>query len=362
MVEQIYGTVWWNKSNGRTRIYQARFDFLHRCVPYGLQQILWGEYFHIKFPDELLKVARSINELEALALIVGQRNSRAEGIFSNLITQWVWFLEFCIYFGLLVLPAPTIVLVWYVQYISRHLKSHQSVLSYLSGVKTFHTLLGYAEHGFAGVALRLTLAGLKRLNTHVMRQAKPITPYILRDMRAVLDLSQEEDLIFWNLCLFASFLLFRKSNLIPDTKWTFNANKQLVVDDILILNNRVVVGICWAKNHQFGSELFSYPMQRLVGCVLCLHAAITALLTKFPRQGRANLFKKSDGSAFTYPQFQAKLHWVLREAGHDDKLGGGHHICIFEWNSHRDNTSAGRMEKWIIFEIHWFSSGGTHSG
>ena len=108
-----------------------------------------------------------------------QVHAFAEGTFDNLLMQWVIYLEFCVYFLLVALPASTAVLVWYVQCLSKKLKAHKSLTSYLSGVCTLHEVMQFPTRGFTGYILRLMLQGLRRTNTHVVRQALPLTPELL---------------------------------------------------------------------------------------------------------------------------------------------------------------------------------------
>ena len=65
-------------------------------------------------------------------------------------------------FGLAPFLATTLILVWYAQFLSRKLRAHGSIVSYLSGVKTLHTLLNFSVKGFHGFLLKLTLRGLRR--------------------------------------------------------------------------------------------------------------------------------------------------------------------------------------------------------
>ena len=109
------------------------------------------------------------------------------------------------YFDLSPFPASTYVLVWYSQYLTRYLKAHSSIVSYLSGVKTLHTLLGYSIHGFHGFLLKLTLRGLRRDNTHVVVRARPMTPSILRKIFYNLDHSNPIHAIFGEYAFWGSY-------------------------------------------------------------------------------------------------------------------------------------------------------------
>ena len=144
------------------------------------------------------------------------RRAYAVGTFDNLNTQWVKVLNFCVYFSLAPFPALTLVLVWYAQFLSRSFKAHASIVSYLSGVKTLHTLFNFSIAGFQGFLLKLTLRGLRRTNENVVQRARPMTPALLRKIHAELNHNNPIDAIFWCLCLYAFLLLFRKSNLVPN--------------------------------------------------------------------------------------------------------------------------------------------------
>ena len=126
----------------------------------------------------------------------------------------------------------------------------------------------------------MTLRGLRWLNTHVPRQAAPITSTILLDIRARLDLQNNLHLVFWTICITAFFLLFRKSNLIPDTKHGFDPSKQLKRSDIKILPHYAKVTMRWSKVKQFDRTPISFPLPYMPSSLLC---PVTALKTMFSR-------------------------------------------------------------------------------
>ena len=92
------------------------------------------------------------------------------------------------------------------QFLTKSLKAHASVVAYLSGVKTLHILLNYSISGFHGILLKLTLRGLRRDNDHVVHRAKPMTPVLLKLVHAQLDHDNPEQAVFWGILLLA-FLL-----------------------------------------------------------------------------------------------------------------------------------------------------------
>ena len=247
-----------------------------------------------------------------------RRSAFAVGTFKNLHCQWVKYLRFCSYFRLVAFPANTSILSWYAQYLSCSLRAHTSIVAYLAGVKTLHKMLNHSTTGFTGFHLKLTMLGLRRNNKHVTKRARPITPAILRAIHSQLNLSLTQDIIFWGICLLAFFLMFRKSNLIPDTKNGFDPTRQLRRTDVTIQGESAVVGIRWAKNEQFSRELLTFPLPRLPGSVLCPVTAVKNILSIVPGHPAQHLFALPDGTSFSYRNFQQKLRETLLQAGFDD--------------------------------------------
>ena len=112
----------------------------------------------------------------------------AVGSRRNLHIQWESFLLFCFYFKLVFLPTSTETLQLYAQFLSRSLKSVQSILNYISGVKTIHLLLGFRIEHINKFILNLSLKGTAKFNPHRIRQAEGMTPAILFKISSVLDI------------------------------------------------------------------------------------------------------------------------------------------------------------------------------
>ena len=251
-------------------------------------------------------------------VIESRRHAYAVGTYNNMYCHWVKYLIFCIYFKLVAFPAQSSVLAWYAQYLSRCLKSHASIINYLSSVKTLHKMLNYKTVGFTGFMLKLTLQGLSRLNAHTVSRAKPVTPAILRAIHAQLNHQCPDDAVFWTTCLMAFFLLFRKSNLIPDTKSGFDPKRQLTRGDVVLTDINAVVGIRWAKNHQFSRELMTFPLPKLPGSVLCPHSALHNMMRLVKGPLNQHLFALKAGGSLFYKSFQDKLRLCLKLAGIQD--------------------------------------------
>ena len=243
------------------------------------------------------------------------RSAFALGSFENLSIQRVKFLSFCVYFQLVPLPATTLVLVWYAQYLSKKFKVHGSIIQYLSGVKTLHTLLDYSMAGFGGILLKLTLRGLRCNNQHIVRRARPMTPALLKAIHTELNLQNPLRVVFWGVSVLAFLLLFRKSNLVPTLTHGFNGKKQLRHADCYIdyKLRRVIVGIRWAKNHQYGQQLLTFPLPELPNSVLCPLKAVESICNMMPWTVEQHLFQLPGGGSLTYRKFQEMLSTFLKQ-------------------------------------------------
>ena len=194
----------------------------------------------------------------------------AEGTHKNLRVQWKAYFLFCNFYGLVPIPATTEVLCLYGQFLGRSFKCAESIRNYISGVKNLHLMLDVkfpAENLFQ---LDLVFKGLTRLKNHMPNRALPMTPQILKEMHAHLDMSKSEDITYWCLFLFMFFLMARKSNMVPISVADFDSGKQLIRQDVKVLTGAIVVLIKWSKTNQFGSRLLKVPLVVIPGSVLCL--------------------------------------------------------------------------------------------
>ena len=239
-----------------------------------------------------------------------QAKAYAEGTFLNYVNQWVMFLSFCVENSLQAIPATVDTLLCYAQYLSERMKSYGSISGYLVGVKKLNSLLNLRVDSFNDFQMQIMCRGLQRSSTHVVKQAEPITPGILEEAHDYFDFNSELDVLVWCASLFAFYLLFRKSNLLPNMLWGFDGNKQLR-SDLIFTGKHLVVGIQWAKNHQFSWELLTFPLPILNGSKLCPVRAANTVFKQIPAGQHAHLFAFSDGTSLTYKVFQDRLQSIL---------------------------------------------------
>lgn len=232
----------------------------------------------------------------------------------NINAQQQLYLEFCKHFRLTPMPATDKNLCLYAQFLSRDFQAPDTVMNHLCGVKWLHVLSGQNIKQFDHYSLKLFKRGLKRIKQHNPRQALPMTPEILLDMRKFVDWNDQEDVTFWTLFLVGFFIMARKSNLVPDSVPTFDPRKQLIRDDVDIDNNVVLINLAWSKTNQYGNRVHSVPLLAIKGSKLCPVRACKRMLELTPGKPQDpffKLFKKGKGIPLTYPKMQAKLkQWI----------------------------------------------------
>ena len=244
----------------------------------------------------------------------------AEGTLKNLIGQWVKYLTFCLFYGFQALPASIDTLCRYAQYLSANLKAHGSLLCYLSGVKTLHRLMRYPVDQFHDLLVKLTLKGIHRNNPYIPKEAPPMTLEILSEIYNKLDMSIEDDVIFWAVTLVGFFLLLRKCNLVPDSVNKFDSAHQLSRKDLQIEVDHIKVTLHWTKNSQCGNKPLRFALPRIPGSPLCPVEAVLAVLLLVEGSPLDSLFKRSDGTCYTYQNLQNRLAQLSTQLGLSEKL------------------------------------------
>ncbi|XP_069136376.1 uncharacterized protein [Argopecten irradians] len=250
----------------------------------------------------------------------------AAGTQQNLQTQWKAYFLFCEAFGLVAIPTCTEVLCLFIQFLSRSMKSSDSIRNYVSGVKSLH-LLSDIPFEVRSYEVNLALRGISRLNPHLPVQAAPITPSILQDIYRILDLSDPSHASFWCLFLFAFFLLLRKSNLVADTVNTFDRTKQLLRQDVYQEGNLLLVVLKWSKTNQFGRRLVRSPLIAIPESPLCPVKAFKHMCALLPAPPSSPAFLLPEGKKLrpvTYPKLQSFLRDSLARAGYNSKLFSSH--------------------------------------
>ena len=231
---------------------------------------------------------------------------------------------FCVYFGLSYLPTTTEVLSLYSQFLSRSLKSVQSIKNYLSGVKTMNLILGYSIEHINSFIINLGLKGIARLHPYCIKQAEPITTNILLQIFDILDMTKSENIVYWCLFLFAFYLFARKSNLVPTSKQDLKEKNFLCHKDVQGDSSILIVSMRWSKTIQFGERVLKTPLIAIPGSILCPVAAYYQMCSVIKSKKEDPLFKLHENDFIFYKQYQAKLKSVIHKIGLDSNLYSSH--------------------------------------
>ena len=120
---------------------------------------------------------------------------------------------------------------------------------------------------------KLLLRGVKRyLGTAVQRKA-PITPRLLLRIVHLFDFDKPLHVAMWALFLVAFYSFLRKSNLVVDRAAQVSP-KVLLRSDLCFDASFAYLTVRASKTIQFQERLFSLPLPRIPGSLLCPVAAL----------------------------------------------------------------------------------------
>ena len=235
--------------------------------------------------------------------------------------------RFCIFFNLAPVPVNTVTLTRYVAFLARTL-NFSSVKQYLNILRILHLEAGFPNPLQDNWFLQSVLMGVKREKGTVVRQKRPITPEILRQLLGALDLSQSFDACIWAAALVAFFCFFRKSNLLPRSQAAFNKKINLCVGDVLFYPWGAFVVVRWSKTIQYGERILKVPMPLLQGHPLC---PVSALLHSLHVSGNVDSFaplfvyvQRGQKKVLTHSVFVNRLRSLLQGLGLPASEFSGH--------------------------------------
>ena len=182
----------------------------------------------------------------------------AVGTKRNLMTQWRTFLLFCAYFKFVAIPASLKTVCFYIQFLSRSFKSVESIKNYISGIHTLHLFLDESFPYFDEFVVKLLFRGIERNTQHSSKRALAITIDILLDIYKVIDHNDPKQSNIW--CL---------SNLVPDTKSSFDRNKQMTRNKVVLEDGIAIVIFSWSKTIQMGDRILKINLLENKGSKLC---------------------------------------------------------------------------------------------
>ena len=213
----------------------------------------------------------------------------------------------------------------FVQYLAYSFHSAKAVRNYIDGVRKVHILLRTEPPSLVDIEVRITLLGLNKTMLSPVNQAKPITLEIMLDMVTFLDLTKRADLVFWSIVTVGFFSFFWKSNLIPDSKESFDPSKQLSQAAVRFDDTLAILKITWSKTIQHRQRVIEVPLFPIPSFPLCPVTLIKALMACRGKPTHP-LFSLKGGVPYTYTTFQKKFHSTLECAGYEKDLFSSHSL------------------------------------
>ena len=246
------------------------------------------------------------------------------------------YLSFCTAYNVSpTFPLSENTLCYFVAYLHTQALKHQTIKSYLSGIRHAQIALGFSDP-FAGAAyprLEYVLKGVKRSQAEAGTSSKPhlpVTPEILQKMFAIWNQQQDRDACMLQAACCLGFFGFLRAAEFTIPSWAeFDEGAHLTIADVAVDNKSaptiIQVHIKQSKTDPFRQGVFIYIGKS--------HAAIypVALIIKYlTARGsvRGPLFLCADGSPLSRTTLVAKVRAALAHAGVDSQEYSGHSFHI----------------------------------
>ena len=187
----------------------------------------------------------------------------APGSWENIQTQIATYQRFCILFGFNYFPADKLQICQYAIFLSYFLECQETVVSYVAIVRRLHEMAGFECPGAHEVVFHMVQSGLKRKLAKATKQAKPLTPELLKVIHQQVNFDEPLETVAYVALLVGFYLFLRKSNMVPEAmtgKNGFNGDHQFRRSDIRLSDKAVLMDIRWSKTLQYKQKVLKVPL------------------------------------------------------------------------------------------------------
>lgn len=243
------------------------------------------------------------------------------------IRQWICF---CIFFGLVTLPAKPDDLVTFAELMALS-SGYDHIKAVIGSIGFLHKNFDY-QFPHDSFQLKVTLQSLKRRLARAPNQALPISPSHLVSMYQYVDINNPQDLAMWCCVLVGFFGLLRKKSICPEDDSQPDPLKILTVRKIAISKSKgiALIYVNFAKTIQFGQKDLTIPLisSHCKALDPVFHLDLLLSRTQAPLDHPAFSYRKPSGSlAFiNHKTFTSKLKSLLSRAGFSPEKFSGHSL------------------------------------
>ena len=208
----------------------------------------------------------------------------------NYHSIWNTYLKFCDFYTLQPFPASPSTITAFITLVSFSFKSHHTINNYLSALRHLHVFCPLDASAFDDIHVKLTQKGLKKSMIRIPHRKAPLTPSILLQFHALLNLRNSAHLALWSALLVGFFTFFHTANLVPQTFDSFSPQQALSRGSVNFNTSGAFLTVTKTKTQQAGDTALVVPVPRIPGSPLCPTTALKLLLRMVPAPDACPLF------------------------------------------------------------------------
>ena len=223
------------------------------------------------------------NDLSTLRSQTLARRAQAfrPGTTCNHIIQWRSYLGFCIFYDLKAIdPEPNTVCM-FLEFLARTFKSPQSLINYLSGIRTMHKTLGIETLSLDSYEVKMMLRAFNITFRHIPFHRPPISIELLRDIVYICKNLGTTGTMLKCAFIFLFMGFLRQSNVAPSHQEKFDINRHTARGDVLYHPPGLILILKWTKTIQ-GGESALIPLPYIHKNILCPVTAFQEMCEKIP--------------------------------------------------------------------------------